>query len=277
MPILHAIVLGIVQGLTEFLPISSSGHLALFPWLFGWDDFDDPTIEQAFDVAVHMGTLVAVMGYFRNDIGRLVVGGLRTVRPGGRSLSFDGRFAWLLVLSAVPAGLAGVLGGDAIEELGDRLWMIALALIVFGFVLFYADKRPSSRRLEQINGRDAGGIGLAQTLALQPGVSRSAVTMAAARWLGFERDAAARIAFLMSVPLIAGAGLFKFIDIGGFSGIPSDLRVPFAVGMATSAVTGWLAVWGTLKLIQTKTFLPFAIYRIVLGVFVLALLASPWR
>ncbi len=277
MPILHAIVLGIVQGLTEFLPISSSGHLALFPWLFGWDDFDDPTIEQAFDVAVHMGTLVAVMGYFRNDIGRLVVDGLRAVRPSGRPPSFDGRFAWLLVLSAVPAGLAGVLGGDAINELGDRLWMIALALIVFGFVLFYADKRSSSRRLEQVNVRDVGGIGLAQTLALQPGVSRSAVTMAAARWLGFERDAAARIAFLMSVPLIAGAGLFKFIDIGGFGGIPSDLRVPFAVGMAASALTGWLAVWGTLKLIQTKTFLPFVIYRIVLGVFVLALLASPWR
>ncbi|MDH3753544.1 MAG: undecaprenyl-diphosphate phosphatase [Acidimicrobiia bacterium] len=277
MPIFHAIVLGAVQGFTEFFPVSSSGHLVIVPWLFGWDDFDDESVQKAFDVAVHLGTLVAVVHFFRRDIGRLVVEGIAVATGRRRPASVDGRLAWLLVLATVPAAVVGVVANDLINDLDDELWLIALMLIVFGIVLFIADRLIPSRSADSFAGRDATAMGIGQSLALQPGVSRSAVTISVARRLGFDREAAARLAFLMSMPLIVGAAVFQFNDVGGLDGIPSDLRWPFIVGIVTSAVTGWLAVWGTLRLVQTRSFAPFVVYRIALGVLVLALLATPWR
>lgn len=266
MPILHAIVLGITQGLSEFLPISSSGHLRLVPWALGWDDFaGQENLQKAFDVALHLGTLVGAIAYFRADIVRLVRAGFR--RDAARTT--DGRLAWLLVASAVPAGLTGTLFADVIEEKTGAIWLIASMLIVFGLVLGWADRTTGARALGEVRLRDALIMGAGQALALQPGVSRSGATMTAGRFLGLDRDAAARFAFLMSLPITAGALVFKAVDVAGEGGIPEGFEAPFAWGIVASGITGWLAVWGTLRLIRTRTFTPFVIYRVGLGVVVL--------
>lgn len=271
MPILHAIVLGIVQGLSEFLPISSSGHLELTRWLLGWDELAaDGDLEKAFDVAVHLGTLAAVLVYFRRDIARLIVGGIGA--PLRRQpLDTDGRTAWLLVVSMIPAGITGVLLKDTLST--DRIWLIAVCLIVFGLALGWADRLAGSRKADEFGLRDALGMGVGQALALQPGVSRSGATMTVARALGFERDAAARLAFLMSVPVIAAAGAYQAIGVT----IPADFRAAFAWGMVSSALTGYAAIWGTLHLVRTRGFAPFVVYRVVVGVAVLGILATSWR
>ena len=269
MEILHAIVLGIVQGLSEFLPISSSGHLELTRWLFGWDDLS-AELETSFDVAVHLGTLLGAIAYLRKDVARYVVAGTAPIRR--QPLDGDGRIAWFLVASAVPAGITGVLLKDQIADL-DSIAMIAVMLIVFGVLLLLADRLPERRMLDEFRLRDALLMGIGQALALQPGVSRSGATLTVSRFLGFERDAAARLVFLMSLPIIAGAGVFSLAD----ATIPSDFWPPFLWGMAASAVTGWVAVWGTLKLVRTHTFRPFVIYRIGAGLAVLAILATNWR
>ena len=270
MEILHAIVLGIVQGLSEFLPISSSGHLELTRWLFGWDDLS-PELETSFDVAVHLGTLMGAIAYLRHDIVRYVVAGVGPLLR-RRPLETDGRIAWFLVASAIPAGITGVVLKDQIEDL-DSIVVIALMLIGFGLLLFVADRLPQRRSLAEFTLGDALKMGVGQALALQPGVSRSGATLTVSRFLGFERDAAARLVFLMSLPVIAGAGVFALSD----ATIPSSFWPPFLWGMAASAVTGWLAVWGTLRLIRTRTFLPFVGYRVVVGLLVLVVAATGWR
>lgn len=269
MEILHAIVLGVVQGLSEFLPISSSGHLELTRWLFGWDVLDED-LETAFDVAVHLGTLLGAIAYLRHDVVTYLRAGLAPLR--GDPLETNGRIAWCLVASAVPAGLTGVVLRDRVADL-DRIWMIALMLIVFGLVLMVADRLPERRELDEFRLRDAMAMGVGQALALQPGVSRSGATLTVCRGLGFQRDAAARLVFLMSLPIIAGAGVFALAD----ASIPSDFWPPFLWGMAASAVTGWFAVWGMLKLVRSRTFAPFVAYRVVLGIVVLLILATGWR
>lgn len=269
MEILHAVVLGIVQGLSEFLPISSSGHLELTRWLFGWDDLT-PEIETAFDVAVHLGTLLGAIAYLRRDVAKYLAAGFSPLR--GRPLDTDGRIAWFLVASAVPAGITGVLLEDQIADL-DSIAMIAVMLIVFGLLLLVADRLPERRTLDEFTLRDALLMGLGQALALQPGVSRSGATLTVSRFVGFERDAAARLVFLMSLPIIAGAGVFSLLD----ADIPSDFWPPFLWGMAASAITGWVAVWGTLRLVRSRTFRPFVTYRVLAGLAVLVVLATGWR
>jgi undecaprenyl-diphosphatase len=271
-PILHAIVLGIVQGLTEFLPISSSGHLILVPWLFGWDDFaGDPGLEKTFDVALHIGTLAGAVAYFRRDLFRYLKAGL-TERK-----STDGRIAWLLLISAIPAAITGALLADFIEENTGQIWLIAVMLIVFGLFLLWADRLRGDKPLNDFRLQDALSMGVGQALALQPGVSRSGVTMTVGRMRRFTRDAAARLAFLMSIPITAGAILFSGVDVMSEGGIPSDFVAPFIWGIVASAVSGWVAVWATLKIVRTHTFTPFVIYRVGLGIAVLLLLASPIR
>lgn len=268
MPILHAIVLGITQGLSEFLPISSSGHLLIVPWLFGWDDFaGQPSLEKAFDVALHLGTLVAAVAYFRADIVRYVKAGLsRSERH-----TTDGRVAWLLVVATIPAAVTGALFADVIEEKTGAIWMVGTMLIVFGLVLAWADRRRGVRTIDDVRLRDALYMGAGQALALQPGVSRSGVTMTVGRMVGLGRESAARFAFLMSIPITAGALLFKAADVWGQGGIPDGFVAPFAWGIVASGITGWLAVWGTLRLVRTHTFTPFVIYRVSLGSFILLL------
>jgi undecaprenyl-diphosphatase len=276
MPIIHAIVLGLVQGLAEFLPISSSGHLLLVPWLFGWNDFADAGTEKAFDVALHIGTLVAVVGYFRRDLVTYVREGLRLVLSRDRPQTMEGRLAWLLVLSALPAAAVGAIFEDVIDEALGTPTLIAVSLIVFGLVLAWADRRTGHRAITGYTTRDSLSVGVAQVLALNPGTSRSGITITAARTLGFDRDAAARISFLMSIPVTAGAVVFKMAKLVA-DGVPEDLVVPMLVGIVTSGLAGWLAVWGTIRLVRTRTFLPFVIYRCVLGVVVLVIVAAGWR
>lgn len=273
----HAIVLGIIQGLSEFLPISSSGHLALAQWLFGWDDFGgDETLEKSFAVAVHLGTLVAVVAYFWSEIWRLVGAGIGDV-VARRSLTESGRIAWLLVLSAVPAAVIGATFNDAFEQLDDQIGLIAVMLIVFGLVLAWADRRNGTRAADTWNARDATAMGFGQAVALQPGVSRSGVTMTVGLALGYRRDEVARIAFLMSIPVIAGAGLFQGAQLLAEGGLPSQYYSAFAWGFVSSAITGWAAIWLTLRIVRTRTFMPFVVYRVALGVFVLVLLLSGAR
>jgi undecaprenyl-diphosphatase len=278
--IIHAIVLAVVQGLTEFFPVSSSGHLALVPWLFGWNDFEGrPELQTAFDVAVHLGTLAGAVAYFRSDIWRYLTAGLPMITDAElrRDPSDDGRIAWLLLLTAIPGAITGLVLGDLIDSLDDDFWLIGVMLIVFGLVLAWADRLQGMRPTNDFRLRDALLMGAGQALALQPGVSRSGVTMTVGRWLGFQREAAVRISFLMSLPIIAGAGLYSFVDVMSSGGIPADMRPAFVVGMVTAAITGWLAVWATIAIVKASSFDVFVIYRIVLGVAVLVIAATGWR
>jgi undecaprenyl-diphosphatase len=276
MPILHAIVLGLVQGLSEFLPISSSGHLLLVPWLFGWHDFENVSVEKAFDVALHLGTLIAAITYFRKDLVVYVREGLRLLIKREKPVSAEGRLAWLLVLSCVPAAIAGAALEKTIDEKLGKPAIIAIGLIVFGLVLWYADQRKGTRSLEQYTTRDALIVGAAQVLSLNPGTSRSGITMTAGRFLGFSRDAAARASFLMSLPITGGAVAYKMLKLAK-DGVPAGLGTPMVIGIITSGLSGWLAVWGTLKLVRTRSFTPFVVYRVAAGLLVLVVLAAGWR
>jgi undecaprenyl-diphosphatase len=275
-PILHAIVLGLVQGLSEFLPISSSGHLLLVPWLFGWHDFSSLSVEKAFDVSLHMGTLVAALLYFRRDVTAYVREGVRLVVKRERPANAEGRLAWLLVLSALPGAAVGALFEKSIDEKLGKPALIAVSLIVFGLLLAYIDRRVGERKIEQYTKRDAIIVGAAQVLALNPGTSRSGITMTAGRFLGFNRDTAARVSFLMSLPITGGAVAYKGLKLLK-DGVPSGLGVAMAVGVLTSGLAGWIAVWGTLKWVRTRSFTPFVVYRLALGVTVLVIVAAGWR
>ena len=276
MPIFHAIVLGLVQGLTEFLPVSSSGHLLLVPWLMGWNDFADVSVEKAFDVALHLGTLIAVAGYFRKDLAKYIQDGLRMVFQRQRPSTPEGRLAWLLVVASIPAALFGAVFGNWVDENLGKPVIIGVSLMVFAVVLAWADRRPGERDFSQMSRRDAGLIGMAQVLALNPGTSRSGISISAARLLGFDRDSAVRFSFLLSIPVTAGAVLVKLTKLLD-DGVPDGLAMPMLIGIVTAGLSGWLAVAGLLRLIKTQTFNAFVIYRLAAGVAVVVIAASAWR
>ena len=276
MSLFHAIVLGLVQGLTEFLPISSSGHLILVPWLFGWNDFNDIEIQRAFDTALHLGTLVAVLFYLRSDLVPYVREGIKVVVAPNKANKIIGRRAWMFVLSAVPAGIAGAIAENWITEKLGTPALIAISLMLFGVVLVWADRQTGTRDLESFSTRDALLIGAAQVLALNPGTSRSGITITAARKFGFSRDAAARVSFLMSVPVIGGAVLLKLTKLTQ-DGIPEGLLTPMIVGIISAGISGWIAMWGMIRLLRSRSFTPFVMYRFVAGFSVLALLATSVR
>ena len=280
MPILHAIILGLVQGFSEFLPISSSGHLALVPWLFGWNDFADVTngdsIEKAFDTALHLGTLVAVLFYLRADLIGYVREGIRIVVSPQRADKQMGKRAWLFVASAIPAGIAGAIGQQWItDKLGTPV-LIAVSLVFFGLLLLWADRQQGTRDVDTFTRKDALLIGLAQVLALNPGTSRSGITITAARKFGFSRDAAARVSFLMSVPVIGGAVLFSLVKLVR-DGIPDGLIAPMIAGIIAAGVSGWVAMWGMIRILRTRNFNMFVMYRVAVGFGVLSIAASSWR
>lgn len=274
MPIVHAIILGIVQGLSEFLPISSSGHLAIVPWLFHWTELtSDKDLNRTFDVALHMGTFVGVVLYFRADLAALIAAGWRSLRARAVRTPTE-RLFWLLLVASVPAAVLGFVVDSALNGDYGPEWLIGVMLIVFGLVLWWADRLPERRPEEAISTRDAILLGAAQALALQPGVSRSGATISMGRWLGFERQAAARISFLMSIPIIAGAGLLKGLKVATHGGIPAGFGAAFAWGTAASAITGFIAVWALLRVIRRYSFTPFVIYRIVAGLFIIGVALS---
>ncbi|MEM9515151.1 MAG: undecaprenyl-diphosphate phosphatase [Actinomycetota bacterium] len=276
MPIYQAIILGIVQGLTEFLPISSSGHLLLVPWLFGWEELESDSLKKSFDVALHLGTLVAVVAYFWRDVTTYIVEGTKLVFQRQRPATTEGRLAWLFVLATLPAAAVGALFEDQIDSALGTPTIIAISLIGFGLLLGWADRTAGTRKVDGFRARDALTVGAAQALALNPGTSRSGITMTAARFLKFDRDAAVRISFLMSIPVIFGAVVLKGAGLIS-EGIPEDLIVPTIVGIITSAIAGWLAVWGTVTLVRTHSLMPFVIYRVGLGILVLVLIATGVR
>jgi undecaprenyl-diphosphatase len=274
-PIYEAIILGIVQGLSEFLPISSSGHLLLVPWLAGWEELD-ASVKKSFDVALHFGTLVAVVGYFWRDVTTYVHEGTRLVFARKVPPTTDGKLAWLFVLATLPAAAAGALFEDQIDSRLGTPTIIAISLIGFGILLAVADRTLGRRKVDDFRAKDALLVGAAQALALNPGTSRSGITMTAGRFLGFDRDAAVRISFVMSIPVIFGAVVFKFAGMV-VDGVPDGLAVPMIVGIVSSGLSGWLAVWGTIRVVRTRSFMPFVIYRIVLGVVVLIVVATGLR
>lgn len=271
---LHAIVLGLTQGLTEFLPVSSSGHLLIVPWLFKWKDFDESAgglaSQKAFDVALHIGTFLAALAYFRKDLVVYVRDGVKAVANRKIPPTMEGKLAWLLVVSSIPAALIGAVLEKKIDEKLGKIPLIAVSLIVFGLILGWADRLRGARRLEEYTMRDAMIIGAAQILSLNPGTSRSGITITAGRAVGFTRDAAARASFLMALPVTGGAIAFKMLKLAK-TGIPAGLKGALVLGILTAGISGWAAVWGTLKLVRTKSFTPFVIYRVLAGLAVLAL------
>jgi undecaprenyl-diphosphatase len=277
MTVLQAIVLGIVQGLTEFLPISSSGHLLLVPWLFNWHFLlDNPDLNKTFDVALHLGTFVAVVIYFWREIGRLLSAWVRSISR--RSLADpEGKLAWLLIVSTIPAALVGVLLEDFITNTLGKPWMIGVALILFaGFMYLIDHIARLDHDLSSLGWLGAVLIGCAQALALLPGVSRSGVTMMAGLLLRFDRESAARYSFLLSIPVIGGAAAYKGLEIAR-DGLPAGTQTPFLVGMVTAAVSGIAAIWFTLAYLKRHNFDLFVIYRLVVGVGVLVLIAAGVR
>ena len=277
MPILHAIILGIVQGLSEFLPISSSGHLILVPEILGWNDFaGEPSLQKTFDVALHIGTFIGAAFFFRHDLVRYFKAGVHSIIR-RRVSTTDERIAWLLLLSAIPAAIVGGLFSDVIERNTNSPILIGVMSIVFALVLYWTDHLPAVRPTEEFSKRDAILMGAAQALALQPGVSRSGVTVSMGRWLKFDRPAAVRISFLMSLPIIFGAGLFKGLQVLAGDGVPADLVPAFIWGMLAAMVSGFVAIAWLLRYVQTRTLTPFVIYRIVLGVIVIIVFATGWR
>jgi undecaprenyl-diphosphatase len=273
--VLQAIVLGLTQGATEFAPISSSGHLILVPWLFNWSIVNDVALNKTFDVALHVGTLVGAVAYFRRDIWRYLVAWIHSIRTRAIATT-DERLAWALVLGTIPGAVAGAVLEDTIQEHLGEPWLIAVMLAVFGVVLWWVDARsPNDRVIDSVGVKTGIGLGIAQAVALQPGVSRSGITMTAARWIGLDREAAARFSFLLAIPIIAGAGLYKGVDLfdTGFRGYAAE----FFWGFVSSAVSGFVVIWALLGYLRRHSFKAFMYYRLVAAVVVLALIATGAR
>ncbi|HEX9375404.1 MAG TPA: undecaprenyl-diphosphatase UppP [Actinomycetota bacterium] len=276
--VFQAIVLGIVQGLTEFAPVSSSGHLILVPWLFNWPILHNEHLNKTFDVALHIGTFVGALAYFWRDIVRYLGAWGRSIRK-RRAETIDERLAWYLVLGTIPGALAGALFEDFIEEKLGQPWLIAVMLAVFAVVLFVVDRRaPQRDGVEQMTLRRGLFIGLAQAVALQPGVSRSGVTITAARLTGMTREAAARFSFLLALPVIGGAGLFKGAKLlTGSEHIPPGFGGPFVWGMVAAAISGFLVIWFLLAYLRRHSFAPFVMYRLAVAAVVLGVIAAGVR
>ena len=263
----EAIVLGIVQGLTEFLPISSSAHLLILSQLFGWSD-----PGAAFTAVTQIGTETAVIVYFRRDITRIIrMWALSWRRPELRS-TIDARMGWYVILGTIPIGVLGLAFADQIETAARNLWLVAGTLIVFGVLLAVADAYGAHRRpLASLTTRDGIVFGFGQALALIPGVSRSGATITTGLAMGYTREAAARYAFLLAIPAVLASGLYEATKIGDDASAqwaPTIVAtiVAFGVGLA---VIAWLLRW-----VSTRTYLPFVLYRIALGLLVLVLLAT---
>jgi undecaprenyl-diphosphatase len=253
----QALLLGIVQGLGEFLPISSSAHLILVPRYLNWPD---PGL--AFDVALHLGTLLAVLIYFRTDLIRFVHAFLS---PRDVTLASDRRLVGQILLATVPGAVLGLLFEHRIETTFRSPGLVACTLIGLGVVLALADRlNRGNKEIPDITWTMALAIGLAQGLALIPGISRSGITITTALFLGVVRPAAARFSFLMSIPIIAGAGILKAPEI-----FAAPDKLPVLLGFTGSAVSGFLAIWILLRYVQARSFMPFVVYRWLLGAFVL--------
>jgi len=271
----EAIFLGVLQGLTEFLPISSSAHIRIAGALFG--TAEDPGAR--FTAITQIGTELAVLIFFRNDIKQIISAWFRHITKRsslGSSEKSDARMGWLIIVGSLPIGILGYLGKDIITNDFRSLWLIACTLIIFGVILGIADKYgKSARDLSKLNVRDGLLYGIAQSLALVPGVSRSGATIAMGRFLGYSRQAALRYSFLLALPAVFGSGLYELkgaVEQGGDTGTFTISETLLATGIAF--VIGYAVIAWLLKFVSTKSFAPFIIYRIALGSLLLVLLAT---
>ena len=264
--LLKAVVLGVLQGLTEFLPISSSAHLRIFPELFGWGD-----PGAAFTAVIQIGTELAVLIYFRKDIWRIGSTWVQSLyKPELRGVR-DSRMGWYIIVGSLPIVVLGVLLKDIIERDFRNLWIIGTTLIVLGVVLGVADRvGRTNRTIEQMTLRHAVFLGGAQAMALVPGVSRSGATISMGLFLGYEREAATRFAFLLAIPAVVGAGLFELNEIPG--GDNAYGVVPTLIATGVSFVVGYAAIAWLLRYVSTRSYLPFVLYRVGLGAFTLTML-----
>lgn len=259
---IHAIILGIVQGLTEFLPVSSSAHLNVFPWIFGWEE-----ISESFDVALHLGTLLAICIFFFKDWINLIKGGFNQVVKKEKSL--DGKIFWYLVIATIPAGIASLILDKISDKIVDgnlnvEMILIAIALIVMGIILYIVDKKSKSEvKYEEITLKQSVLVGLSQALAAAfPGVSRSGITMTIARFLKIDRESAAKFSFLLATPIVAAAVL---VDITEFA-----ISIPFIIGILFSFISGLIVIKFLMEYLKKGSFKVFAIYRIIFGLIIIA-------
>ncbi len=281
MLILQAIILGIVQGLAEFIPISSSAHLIIVPWLFGWSD---PVLDSlTFDVALHLGTLVALLWFFAADWVRLIRAGVASIAERKIGSDVDRRLAWFIIIGTIPGGIAGVLGEKAITELFHKpnvpiapIAMIVMAIIIalLGAALFVAERIARHvRGMNNITLKDTILIGLAQAFAIFPGVSRSGSTITAGLALGLQRETAARFSFLLSAPIIAGAGAKSLLEIySGFKSgaITQSELILFPIGFVAAAISGYFCIKFLLRFLQKNSTDIFVYYRWALAVLIVA-------
>ncbi|MCW2748358.1 MAG: undecaprenyl-diphosphatase [Nocardioidaceae bacterium] len=268
MDLFKAVVLGIIQGLTEFIPVSSSAHLAIFPKFFGWDD-----PGAAFTAVVQIGTELAVVIYFWRDIVAIAGGWLRGLFHAEARTSHEWRMGWFVIVGSIPIVLLGLVFQDTIKHEFRRVALIAVALIVFGLILGLAERiGRKTKTIEQLTMRDAVLFGLAQACALFPGVSRSGGTISMGLFLGYERRAATRYAFLLAIPAVLGAGIFNIKDISDQTNAYGT--GPTIVATVISFIVGLAVIHWLLEYVSRKSYAPFVIYRIGLGILVLILVAT---
>jgi undecaprenyl-diphosphatase len=273
----QALVLGVVQGATELLPISSSGHLVLVPWLGDWtflEEHDD--FNHTFDVALHLGTMLAVGGYFLPELTAMVRGWLRTLRT-RRIETPDERLAWIVFVATIPAGVVGLAFENVITEHLGEPWQIAILLAVFALVLWLVDRRPATREAHELSLKEGFAVGAAQALALAPGVSRSGITISAGRLFRLDRDAAARLSFLLLVPTVLGAVLLKGVQDVVLGDLPPGWKGPFVVGVLSAWGTGLLAIQWLLGYVRRHTYGLFVVYRLVAAAIIVLLIVTGAR
>lgn len=261
MSIIQALILGIIQGLTELLPISSSAHLAIIPWMLGWTNSEIFNIDfEAFDVALHFGTLLAIVIFFFKDWLELIKGGYKQVVK--KEKSFEGKMFWYLVIATIPGGIIGFVLDKFVGNSLETPIIIALALIIMGIILYVVDKKAKSNiKYENMTFKQTFLIGLSQCLAFIPGVSRSGITMTTGRMMGIERESVAKYSFLLSTPIVFAATILKFKDF--------VFSIPFFIGVFASFLVGIFVIKFLLEYLKKGSFKIFAIYRIVFGVIII--------
>lgn len=264
MEYLHAVILGIVQGFTEFLPISSSAHLVIFPKILNW-----PYWGKTFDISLHFGTFLALLIYFWKKILIVVVAFFRSIKDRKIGDDPDKRLAWFMIISAIPGGLFGLLFEDFLEDKMSQLLPISIFIAVFAVVLWLADYYGKKmKELNEVTLKDAIIIAFLQGLALMPGVSRSGITMTGGLFLGFTRKTAAEFSFLISIPIIGGASIFKAVSLLK-DGIPHDFILLIIIGLISAFLSGYFAIAFLIKFLQKGSFLWFVIYRLLLAIFLM--------
>jgi undecaprenyl-diphosphatase len=267
MPLYQVLIYAIIQGITEFLPVSSSAHLEILPRVMGWVD---PGLE--FDIALHVGTLLAVVGYFFKDWIQIIGQGLGLSIGTDEELKRNRMLLWLLAVGSIPIGIAGVIFKEKAEGEWRNLLLIGIMLVVIGLVMWVAERvGQHNREISGIAWLDAIIIGIAQALAVVPGTSRSGITIAAGLFRNLDRQACARFSFLLSTPAITGAALLPLLKLRKAGGLPADMRIPFIVGALVSGIVGAVVIGFFLRYLKGRSLYPFIYYRIVFGIIVIAL------